>query len=85
MSQAVRVGVIGTGMIGREQPVRFEQLGDHDFELLDQSVQRVGPGREAGHVVARGDPDRGFRVPDAPDGVASFGHDVLLQIRLGPR
>ena len=33
-------------MIGREQAVRLEQLGDRALQLVDQSIEGVGPGRE---------------------------------------
>ena len=70
----------GAGMIGREQPVRLEQLGDDDLQPPDQSVQGVGAGCEAGHVVAAGDPNRGFGVPGALDCVDSFRHGMILHI-----
>jgi hypothetical protein len=56
-------------MIGRQQAVRFEQLGDHHFQLLDQRIQCLGAGGEAWHVVACCDPDRGVGVPGAVHGI----------------
>ena len=53
----------GNRQVVREHLVRFQEPGNHDAELLRESLDRFGFRRQTWHVLARGDPDPGFRVP----------------------
>jgi hypothetical protein len=43
--------------------VGTKRLWDHGPQLANQRVHDIGAGREAGHVIARRDPDRRLGVP----------------------
>ena len=48
------------------------------FELFHQLVERIGAGRESGHVIALRDLDPGLAVPGAADRVAALRHPAIL-------
>jgi len=62
------------GLISREKLIRFQQLGDHDSELLSESLDRRRFRSESGDVAARRDPDPGFGVPVSMDAVDNISH-----------
>lgn len=64
------------GLISGEKLIRFQQLGDHDAELLGESLDRRRFRSESGNVVARRDPDLGVGVPVGMDTVDNGSHRV---------
>ena len=75
----------GTTALARQKPVGFEQLWNHDAEFLYQLVNVTCLSGESGNVVARGNPDLGFRVPESIHYVWATFHQSDFIISADPR
>jgi len=68
----------GAATLAGQEPVRFEKLWNHDAKFFDECVNLSRFGGESGNVVARGDPDLSFCVPESVYYVSTIFHSECI-------